>query len=39
MAIYDPYWPENSQDFEQGVANYDPQAVGYAILFPRYTPY
>ena len=35
---YEPYWPENSQDFEQGVATYDPQAVGDAQRIARYTP-
>ena len=38
ITNYEPYWPENSQDFEQGVATYDPQAVGDAQRIARYTP-
>ena len=28
FALYEPYVPENSQEFQQGVPTYDPQAVG-----------
>ena len=28
FAFYEPYGPENSQEFQQGVPTYDPQAVG-----------
>ena len=38
ITNYEPYWPENSQDFEQGVATYDPQAAGDAQRIARYTP-
>ena len=39
ITNYEPYGPENSQDFEQGVATYDPQVVGYAHRLARYTTF
>ena len=38
FPIYETYWPENSQEFQQWGPTYDPQLVGYAHRLARYTP-